>query len=208
MHLRIFEDARNYLMKDINKFDIIGGIISPTHDGYNKKGLINSTHRLHMCNLAINNSKWISVSDWECKQSQWTKTKEVVKIHYNMLQQSKLHEQEIQILFLCGADLLVAICESDAWNKDDLHQIIKYGGLAVIEREGTDLEMLIDNSELLKPYHDQIHIIPQHIVNNISSTIIRKLIYQRKSAKYLLPCQVLDYIHENQLYYPNTVSIN
>lgn len=36
MHLRLFEEARNYLMIASKQLDVVGGLISPVHDAYGK----------------------------------------------------------------------------------------------------------------------------------------------------------------------------
>ena len=71
MHLRLFEMARDKLQEE---FDVIAGYISPVHDSYGKKGLINSKHRLEMCRRAVESSEWLLVDDWEIKQSEWQTT--------------------------------------------------------------------------------------------------------------------------------------
>lgn len=40
LHLMLFEMNRDYLMKETRQLDIVGGIISPVHDGYGKKSLV------------------------------------------------------------------------------------------------------------------------------------------------------------------------
>uniref|UniRef100_A0A8C9P6N2 Nicotinamide/nicotinic acid mononucleotide adenylyltransferase 2 n=1 Tax=Spermophilus dauricus TaxID=99837 RepID=A0A8C9P6N2_SPEDA len=58
-HIQMFERARDYLHKT-GRFIVIGGIVSPVHDSYGKQGLVSSRHRLIMCQLAVQNSDWIS----------------------------------------------------------------------------------------------------------------------------------------------------
>lgn len=60
---------------------VIGGIISPVHDGYGKNELISSTHRVEMVKLALQNHDWVKLSDWECRQESWSKTKQVIQYH-------------------------------------------------------------------------------------------------------------------------------
>lgn len=47
---------------------------------------------------------------------------------------------------------------------------------------------------------DKIHVCPQTVTNNISSTVVRAQLQKGQSAKYLLPDIVVDYIYENGLY--------
>ncbi|CAM9585247.1 nicotinamide/nicotinic acid mononucleotide adenylyltransferase 2 [Lampetra fluviatilis] len=83
-HLQMFEDARDYLHKS-GRFIVIGGIISPVHDGYRKQGLISSRHRLSMCQLAVQNSDWIRVDPWECYQEKWQTTCDVLEHHRELM---------------------------------------------------------------------------------------------------------------------------
>lgn len=62
---------------------VIGGVISPVHDAYGKKELESSTHRLAMLKLALQNHDWIKISNWECKQETWSRTKQVLQ-HYQV----------------------------------------------------------------------------------------------------------------------------
>lgn len=60
---------------------VVGGLISPVHDAYGKTELVSSTHRLAMVKLAIQSSDWIRVSDWECKQETWSRTRKTLQYH-------------------------------------------------------------------------------------------------------------------------------
>lgn len=61
---------------------MIGGVVSPVHDAYAKKGLVAAQHRAAMVKLALQSSKWVRLSDWECAdQLQWTKTRQVLQYH-------------------------------------------------------------------------------------------------------------------------------
>lgn len=63
---------------------VIGGVVSPVHDAYGKKDLESSTHRLAMLKLALQNHDWIKLSNWECKQETWSRTRQVLQ-HYQVL---------------------------------------------------------------------------------------------------------------------------
>ncbi|RZC42954.1 nicotinamide mononucleotide adenylyltransferase 1 [Asbolus verrucosus] len=76
----IVEIARDHLHRMGNNV-VIGGLISPVHDAYGKKDLEATTHRLMMVRLALQNSDWIKLSDWECKQETWSRTKQVLQYH-------------------------------------------------------------------------------------------------------------------------------
>uniref|UniRef100_A0A6P7FQT1 Uncharacterized protein LOC114330143 n=1 Tax=Diabrotica virgifera virgifera TaxID=50390 RepID=A0A6P7FQT1_DIAVI len=80
MHLRMFELARDYLHR-MGQHVVLGGVISPVHDGYGKEDLAHSNHRLEMVKLALQNHDWVSYSNWECSQESWTRTREVLQYH-------------------------------------------------------------------------------------------------------------------------------
>lgn len=64
------------------KYEVIGGIISPVHDLYNKNGLVAARHRCTMVKLSLQTSDWIRLSDWEClDQDEWTRTRVSLQYH-------------------------------------------------------------------------------------------------------------------------------
>jgi len=81
MHLRLFEIAKDHLTA--KGIQVLGGVISPVNDNYAKKSLnVNSSHRVKMVDLAIQNYDFVKCSRWEAEQSQWTRTRAVLD-HYN-----------------------------------------------------------------------------------------------------------------------------
>nr|CAD7445376.1 unnamed protein product [Timema bartmani] len=74
------EIARDHLQRTCHH-TVIGGIISPVHDGYGKKDLESATHRCNMTRLALQSSDWIRLSEWECHQDTWSRTKVVMQYH-------------------------------------------------------------------------------------------------------------------------------
>ncbi|KAG8197399.1 hypothetical protein JTE90_013519 [Oedothorax gibbosus] len=84
MHLRLFELARDFL-HGTDRFEVVGGIVSPVNDGYKKKDLICAKHRCEMVNLALTDSQWIKLDCWECDQEGWTPTAKVLEHHQSVL---------------------------------------------------------------------------------------------------------------------------
>lgn len=67
---------------DRKKYEVIGGIISPVHDLYNKPGLVSAQQRCAMVKISLQTSDWIRLSDWECKdQVKWTRTRVSLQYH-------------------------------------------------------------------------------------------------------------------------------
>ncbi|CAB0017332.1 unnamed protein product, partial [Nesidiocoris tenuis] len=74
------ELARDHLNR-LGRYQVIGGIVSPVHDDYGKKELISSTHRVSLLRLALQDSDWIFLSDWEVNQKSWVRTRLVLQHH-------------------------------------------------------------------------------------------------------------------------------
>lgn len=123
--------------------EVIGGIVSPVHDAYGKKGLVAQTHRLEMVRLALKSSDWIRLSDWECRQSEWSRTRNTLQFHQNYLnsvirdidnfnesnfpswipQNIRNISEPVQVKLLCGADLLESFATPDLWDPDDVSRL-------------------------------------------------------------------------------------
>ncbi|KAI4460449.1 nicotinamide mononucleotide adenylyltransferase [Holotrichia oblita] len=188
MHLRMFELARDQLHK--LGYEVVLGLISPVHDGYGKKGLVPSTDRIAMLKLALQDSDWIKLSDWEPSQENHTRTAVVIKYHQthiNNILNNKLNDNineqdipwflnglqslpgdiyNIQVKLLCGADLLESFDTPGLWAIED----------------------------------SNITVINEWIRNDVSSTKIRRALRRNESVKYLVPDQVIDYITRQELY--------
>lgn len=122
--------------------EVLGGIVSPVHDAYGKQGLVAQTHRLEMVRLALKTSDWIRLSDWECKQNEWSRTRSTLQFHQNYLNslirdmdnfndidlpswipesvRNVSRNEQVQIKLLCGADLLESFATPDLWDHDDV----------------------------------------------------------------------------------------
>nr|CAH8849068.1 unnamed protein product [Trichobilharzia regenti] len=58
---------------------VVGGIFSPVSDLYGKKGLLPASVRIELTRLACNStSDWLTVSNWECCQPNWSRTRVVL----------------------------------------------------------------------------------------------------------------------------------
>ena len=65
----MFELARDYFRREKPEVDVVGGLVSPTHDAYKSKksSLIASQHRLEMSRRALLSSDWVRLADWETR---------------------------------------------------------------------------------------------------------------------------------------------
>eukprot|EP00111_Clytia_hemisphaerica_P020753 TCONS_00061202-protein len=204
MHLRIFELARDTLHKT-GLFEVVGGIMSPTHDAYKKAGLIESKHRTAMCQLGTKSSDWIRVSLWESEQAAWSTTITVLKhIQENAKQKTQPNyttlPDNVRVRLLCGADLMESFSVPGLWKDEDIKCIVGEFGLVVITREGCNPEQYIEKHHILQQFKDNITLVEEWIPNEISATKIRYALNQNESIKYLVPDPVINYIKEHGLY--------
>ncbi|XP_054747858.1 nicotinamide/nicotinic acid mononucleotide adenylyltransferase 3 isoform X1 [Anastrepha obliqua] len=220
MHFRMFEIARDYFTTQRTHL-VVGGIVSPTHDSYQKKGLVAGTHRFAMLKLALQSSTWIRASNWEIEQSEWSRTLSVLQYHQNYMNNyvnsppdneingalpgwlpPSLRERQdgVQLKLLCGADLLESFAVPGLWADKDIEDIVGNHGLVVITRYGANPEKFIFESDLLTKYQKNITLITNWVPNEVSSTMIRRLISRGQSVKYLLDDRIIDYIQMQGLF--------
>ncbi|CDW60686.1 CTP transf 2 domain containing protein [Trichuris trichiura] len=223
LHLRMFEIARDYLNENTD-FEVIGGVLSPVHDSYGKKDLCASDHRIEMAKLATSSSDWIGIDKWECAQSSWSRTVQVLR-HLSRLLEVYLHRKEkisfkqylsiydlghvqcenpvadeSRVMLLCGADLLESFSVKDLWSTDDMTEILSTFGMVVITRSGSDPFRYVYENDLVYRYQKNVHIVTEWIPNEISSTAIRRALRRKASVRYLVSDAVLEYIEANKLY--------
>jgi len=100
-------------------------------------------------------------------------------------------------MLLAGADLIQTMSTPGVWSDQDLDHILKKYGSFIVERTGTDID---DALSSLQQYKDNIYIINQLIMNDVSSTKIRLFLRREMSVQYLIPAPVIEYIEEHGLY--------
>jgi len=200
MHLRMFESAKDAIKLRRPQWELIGGFMSPVADAYGKKGLAPAVDRLEMCRLATANSDWIMIDPWEANQPSYSTTIRVLKhIHSEVNKLVKTGEKPIRVLLLCGSDLLESF-QPGVWDIADMHSILGDFGVVVLERSGTSAETVIYNNPYVFPHQGNILLVPQWIMNEVSSTKVRQFISRGLSLKYLTPDPVIDYIHHKNLW--------
>ncbi|XP_016952897.1 nicotinamide/nicotinic acid mononucleotide adenylyltransferase 3 isoform X1 [Drosophila biarmipes] len=223
MHLRMFEIARDHFeMQGTHR--VVGGIISPTHDSYGKKGLASALDRCAMVKLATQSSNWIRLSDWEVHQNQWMRTQAVLQHHQNYINNHinsggsggddepdthlagwlprGLHDSRdpVRLKLLCGGDLLESFAVPGLWEEADIENIVANHGLVVITRAGSNPGKFIFDSDILTKYQNNITLITNWVPNEVSSSLIRRLLGRGQSVKYLLDDLVLEYIKRQRLF--------
>ena len=211
MHVLLFETARNHLMWSTQSLDVVGGLISPVHDAYGKPSLVAAQHRIEMTRCATAASSWIATSAWEVEQPGWSTTAATLSAYSSIINAAYPAQRShaafalpsspaVRVVLLCGADLVESFLVPGLWAAEDLDVILSAHGVAVIERVGLDLPALIDSHDVLRRHRANIHIVPQRVVNNVSSTEVRRMVREGLSIDYLVHRSVRDYIHRHALY--------
>ena len=178
-------------------YSVVGGILSPVSNAYGKASLISAEDRIEMCKLACEDHPFITVESWEALKSEWTPTLDVLKHFKEELE--KLYPS-IKVMLIAGSDLVEGFKHEHIWKPENLQELIKDYGLVVIERSSINLTAEIFYSDLLYPLRDNIHIIPQTVQSELSSSKLRLLIKRKLSIKYLTVDSVIEYIKTKNLY--------
>ena len=98
-----------------DKFDFIGGIISPVSEKYGKPGLLPGSQRVEMCRLGCTHSSWIDVDDWESKQDKWVRTAVTLDSLKQRLS-TLVPNIDITIAFVMSADCLESMTKPGVWD--------------------------------------------------------------------------------------------
>ncbi|KAK7704035.1 Nicotinamide/nicotinic acid mononucleotide adenylyltransferase 1 [Botryosphaeria dothidea] len=216
LHLRIFEMALDWVRYN-TEFEVVGGYLSPdpdpevsanilhqVGDAYKKAGLASADHRIRMCDLAVEDSSWISVDRWEPIHKEYLPTAKVLD-HFDHelnevrggIEDYSGQKRKIKVALLAGADLIQTMSTPNLWAPKDLDHILGHYGAFIVEREGTDID---DALASLQQWRDNIYVIHQLVKNDVSSTRIRLFLKRDMSIRYLVPEAVIKYIEANGLY--------
>ena len=160
---------------------------------------------MRMCELAIqDSSSSIDLDKWEALQDEYQPTAFVLD-HFSQEVNSQPggrgtasgNGRLVRIALLAGADLLQSMNIPGVWSDESLSHIMQHYPLFILERQGTDINA---TKALLERWKGDIHVIPQTIQNDVSSTKIRQFRRDGMSIRYLVPDEVLKYIEEQGLY--------
>ncbi|KAH3758552.1 nicotinamide/nicotinic acid mononucleotide adenylyltransferase 3 [Pelomyxa schiedti] len=199
LHLQLWslsfqENARDYCVA--HGANVVGGCLSPTNDAYAKPGLLKGKHRLAMCKMMCEGSKW-TADGWEMSKHTFINTVMVlrkldIEVDLNV-------GLDVTPMLVCGADLLDSFNRPGCWPEAHMLEILEKFGVLCVERPGTDTERFW-TSPILGPHKANIHIIHQPITDALSSTLVRDNVKKGHSNKYLVPDSVIKYIADNNLF--------
>ncbi|TVR77842.1 MAG: nicotinate-nucleotide adenylyltransferase [Chitinophagaceae bacterium] len=168
----------NYFVEN-SHIDKVWFVVTPQNPFKQKSSLLNEYERLKMVETAIEDNERLSVSNVEFM---------LKKPSYTIDTLTKLTEMfpKYEFSLIMGGDNL------DSFHKwKNYETILKYYHLLVYRREGFDL------NEWKK--HPKVTILDVPLLN-ISASLIRNMIKEEKSVKYLIPDKVNNYIEKNSLY--------
>uniref|UniRef100_A0A915EDA6 Cytidyltransferase-like domain-containing protein n=1 Tax=Ditylenchus dipsaci TaxID=166011 RepID=A0A915EDA6_9BILA len=195
LHLRAFEAAKSFIL---HKFQLHAseGIISPFGGGastLHNTQLICSTHRLQMCQLAVKDSNWIRVNNWQSTRH----FKEDTKVVSRLLELLKHFQQfylnregaaiKIRIFLICGWPLIEQIVQQYT-GQDPLKKSFKFpidlSDRSVLN-ESLVKEPELELKELLEKFDLLVFWSSSYQVNNIKPTL-HPLLAQYKHNIHLI----------------------
>lgn len=160
--------------------------------------LANPEHRLQMLNLALKDLSFASVDERELQRST---PSYMVETLYSLKS-----EMAQSLCLIIGTDAFAGFTSWHQWQA-----ILSLAHLIVVKRPGHPLPRSQETQSLLAQYqyHDYQQMLKQAAGGiyvqaidglTISSTQIRKQLAANKSARFLLPESVLEYISKHRLY--------
>lgn len=163
-------------------------IFVPVSTKYNKENLVLDKHRYEMLNLVCNKNPNFEVSDIE-----FNLPKQPYTIETLLKLQDKYPECEISLII--GTDNLR---QFESWH--NVEYLLQKFKVIVLSRNEDNIEEIISQSKLLSTYRSSIIEFHSKIKIYLSSSMVRNLIKERKSVRYLLPDEIINYIEKNNLY--------
>ncbi len=175
----------------LDKLLIIPAAIPPHKDS---SAVIDPVHRLNMCRLAFDSVKKCEVCDIEIKR-------QGISYTIDTLTQIKEIYPDSEIFLIMGADMFMTL---DSWKNPD--RIISLAALCTVPRNSDDLAALSEKETEYRQSGAQTVILDLK-KSEISSTMIRQLIYNDESFSKYVDSKVEKYIYANYLYmHKGTVS--
>lgn len=181
-HLIVIENAINYM--NLDKVIILPSS-NPPHKKHKKKTATNI--RVEMVVEAIKDNDKIVLSTYES-------TDQTVRYTHETIRYFKKYFPEDEIFYILGEDSFLTI---DTWRN---YEDILDENIIVFTRSNIDSDSeLVKKVEIIKKDNPNIFLI-NNLNINISSTLIRGLVKDKKSIKYLVSDEVKYIIEKRGLY--------
>ncbi|KAK4471244.1 hypothetical protein MN116_004690 [Schistosoma mekongi] len=132
--------------------------------------------------------------------SHLTSLSSVGRLYYNTKNNSNFSLSKPCVKLVCGADLLESFAVPNLWSDEDIETIVRDYGLICISRTTYDASKIINESNVLSKYKDNIMLVIDHCQNSLSSTLVRQALSRGESVRYLVPDSSLRYIYAHKLY--------
>jgi nicotinamide mononucleotide adenylyltransferase len=159
-----------------------------------------------MCELASESSPWLMVDPWEAIRKEYTRTALVLDHFADEINEKRSgiatlsgSRKPARIALLAGADLIGTMSTPGVWSASDLDHILGRYGAFIVERMGTDVAAALSFPAVNK-WKENIFVIPQLIMNDVSSTKIRQFLGKEMKVDYLIDPKVIQYINHYGLY--------
>lgn len=180
-HMILMENVINNL--DLDKIYVLPNS-NPPHKLENKKTALNL--RLKMVNEAIKDNPKLEINDYDYRDNE---------IHYtfNTINYFKKSYPNDEFFFIMGEDSFLDI---EKWK--NYKEILKEN-LIIFKRYSNKNFSLISKINQVRKYNKNIYLI-DNIALDISSTLIRNLVKENKSIRYLVNDEVINIIKEEKLY--------
>ncbi|TNN21355.1 Nicotinamide/nicotinic acid mononucleotide adenylyltransferase 2 isoform 4 [Schistosoma japonicum] len=132
--------------------------------------------------------------------SHLTSLSSVGKLCHNTKNNANFSLSKLCVKLVCGADLLESFAVPNLWSDEDIETIARDYGLICISRATYDASKIINESNILSKYKDNIMLVTDHCRNSLSSTLVRQALSRGESVRYLVPDESLRYIYAHKLY--------
>ncbi len=147
-----------------------------------------ASDRLEMVRLSVKGNPKFSADPIETEREGYSYSYETLEI-------LKKQNPDAKLFFIMGADSLDYL---EKWKNPD--RIFKCCTVAAISRMGyTDDAMQRKKAELEKQFNGCIELISMPLIE-VSSTMLRHMIREGKSLRYLVCDEVMEYIAKNKIY--------
>jgi nicotinate-nucleotide adenylyltransferase len=196
-HLRLAEEIADRLQ--LREVRFIPAAVPP----HRATPEVTAAHRLEMVRLAVSGNPRFTVDDRECRRAGPSYTVDTLRELRAELGAGT------PLLLLMGVDAYVALMTWSRWE-----QLYDLAHIVIAQRPGYALDARALPPELARRTQAAVITDPARLEHSpaghvlvldtspldISATAIRRLLADGHSTRYLLPEEVLDYIHQQQLY--------
>ena len=131
-HIEMMEIAKTEL--ESQGYNVVGGYVSPSHDIYvsrknNGTAAFNANHRIHLCQLALEENNWLMTDPWEALHTEIEETYTDVLTRLQNYLNAHI-EKPIKLFYVFGSD-----------NASFANAFISHGQAVCVNRPGFDAQL-------------------------------------------------------------------